>query len=107
MNTKIYVFGDDLLIIDTGETMLHQNICAIENEMEVIFSDGTEATVNYHGEWNITVQKKGNLHLGIIPIPLNDMEHTEPEAVGCTKYSDVLIMKPGLEWVISKTKHNL
>jgi hypothetical protein len=94
---KIYGSSDDLVEIE-GE---------IEDEVglwdagiiNIECSDGTKATIEYQGTWNIKIDNEGSLFDKVI-VSVGDVgEHTDPDAKDCSSYSDVLVLKEGTEWV--------
>lgn len=97
MKTKIYGASDDLIEIDG----------AISDEvndgdsMSFSASDGTKGTISYgnEGSWKISLTNKGKKFLGIVKSVGDDVEHIFPDAIGCSSYSDVLILDEGIEWV--------
>lgn len=106
MITKIYGGSDDLIEIEG----------AINNEANVYLkddgnlpfdcSDGTNGYIEYDedGQWRITVLDAGSLCRIKIASVGEDAAHIG-DATGCTSYSDVLILEPGIEWIkIGKKK---
>lgn len=97
--TKIYGASDDLIEVD-GEVSEEANIIGASN-VSVKASDGTQAKISYddNGEWKIRVEVEGSKYLGLVHSVGDDAEHIFPDAIGCTSYSDVLILDEGIDWV--------
>lgn len=103
MKTKIYGASDDLIEIEgaiedeTGNDGSNSNGYGTS----VKASDGTQATIAYtkDGEWKITMIVEGNKFLGKVNSVGDDAEHIFPDAIGCSSYSDVLVLDEGIEWV--------
>jgi hypothetical protein len=96
---KIYGASDDLIEI---EGAINDEVDCYETCQKGIkfeCSDGTKGNIQYHGEWNISLDNEGSLFQSLIPTIGEDIEHTENDALGCTSYSDVLVLKEGVEWV--------
>jgi hypothetical protein len=98
MATKIYGASDDLIEID-GDCEEEANIMDAEN-VSISASDGTTAKISYEGNWIITVTNEGILFKKLIKgSEDDDCKHTDPDAVGLSNYSDVLVLNDGIEWV--------
>ena len=93
--TRIYGASDDLIEID-GK--ISEEIDYDNKGMVIKCSDGTKGTITYKGEWLIELDEEGLLFEKIIPSN-DEIPHTDEDAIDCTSYSDVLIMKEGLEWI--------
>jgi hypothetical protein len=99
MITKIYGASDDLIEIEgaINDEANHYDIPDVGIKLEC--SDGTKGKLTYDGEWHIKVDVNGSKFRTIINSVGDDAEHTNPDSLGCTSYSDVLILDDGIEWV--------
>lgn len=99
MKTKIYGASDDLIEINGAVTDEVNDYT--EKPITFAASDGTEGTIKYNDEgiWEIDVLFNGSRLLQHIKAVGDDSTHTEPDAVGCSSYSDVLVLDEGIEWV--------
>ena len=97
MITKIYGASDDLIEIDGN--ISDEIDCYNNTNKAIVFSDGTEAKITYDGNWRVKLITKGDLFDRIVFGNEEDKQHTDVDAKGCSNYSDVLIMKEGIEWV--------
>jgi thiamine phosphate synthase YjbQ (UPF0047 family) len=98
MKTKIYGASDDLIEI---EGAISDEIgCYKTCEKGILFScsDGTRGIITYNGDWQILVNQEGSLFEKVVPNN-DEIDHTDIDAKGCTSYSDVLVLKDGVEWV--------
>lgn len=99
MKTKIYGASDDLIEIEGAieDEVNHMSDKAIS----FAASDGTTGSIKYGdgGNWEITVKSKGGKYLQHVKAVGDDLKHTEPDAINCTSYSDVLVFDEGIEWV--------
>lgn len=105
MKTKIYGASDDLIEIEgqINEEASHYNA----KNLKISCSDGTVATINYGGNWNIIILRQGSLFDKLVLGNPNEDPHSDIDAKNCSAYSDVLILKEGIEWVkIVKIKFN-
>lgn len=98
MKTKIYGASDDLIEIEGAISDEHD---AYNFSGTVTASDGTTAKLKYNddGQWEFTVTKEGSKFLGLVKSVGDDAKHIFPDAVGCSSYSDVLILDEGIKWV--------
>ncbi len=97
MKTKIYGASDDLIEIEGAITDEANQYDA--TRVIITASDGTRARITYNGEWKILVEVEGEKYLNLIHSVRDDAKHTIDDAIGCTSYSDVLILDSGIEWV--------
>ena len=99
MKTKIYGASDDLVEIE-GAISEEANPPS-GMKVSITASDGTKGTIVFadSGNWEIELKEKGSKFLGHIRAVGDDAEHIFPDAVGCSSYSDVLILDEGIEWV--------
>ena len=97
MKTKIYGASDDLIEIEGAISEEANHYDAKDVLIEA--SDGTKAKISYNGEWKINVEVKGSKYLGLIYSVGDDASHIFDDAVGCTSYSDVLVLDEGIDWV--------
>lgn len=99
MKTKIYGASDDLIEIE-GAVEEEANHIDAKNIL-IKASDGTQAKISYddNGEWKIRVEVEGSKYLGLVHSVGDDAKHIFDDAIGCTSYSDVLILDEGIEWV--------
>lgn len=97
MITKIYGCSDDLIEIEgaINDEANHYDATRVK----ITCSDGTVARITYNGEWKISVEIEGASYLGVVHSVGDDAKHIFPDAVGCTPYSDVLILDEGIYWV--------
>ena len=102
MQTKIYGASDDLIEIEGAINDEADHYDA--TNLPFTASDGTKAKITYNGDWKFEVTVKGDKFLKLIPSVGDDNEHTEQEALGCTSYSDVLVLDEGIEWVMINRK---
>lgn len=94
MKTKMYGASDDLIEIEGN--ISEELDCHSEKKFE--FSDGTYGVISYNGDWNIELRQEGVLFDKLI-ISNDEIGHTDSDAIGCSSYSDVLILNEGIEWV--------
>lgn len=96
--TKIYGASDDLIEI---EGAVSDEITCYDEKTNFSASDGTKGTISYDddGQWRIEVKEQGDKFSGLVRSVGEDNKHIFPDAVGCTSYSDVLVLKEGIEWV--------
>jgi hypothetical protein len=95
MKTKIYGASDDIIEIE-GEVD-DEIDCYNATNKQIKCSDGTEARIKYDGNWNIIVKKRGKLFDKLVlPYP-DEKPHTDDDCIGCTSYSDVLVLKKGIK----------
>ncbi len=100
MKTKIYGASDDLIEIE-GAISDEVNIYLKDNEkVNFSASDGTNGKISYdnEGNWQIEIIDTGTKLIAKIDAVGDDASHIG-DAAGCTSYSDVLILKEGIEWV--------
>ena len=99
MKTKIYGASDDLIEIE-GAVEEEANHIDAKN-IAIKASDGTQAKITYdeNGEWKICVTVEGDKFLQIVCSVGDDAKHSYPDAIGCSSYSDVLVLDEGIEWV--------
>ena len=97
MKTKIYGASDDLIEIE-GEVS-DEIGCYYATNKKITCSDGTVAKITYDGNWNITIKETGKLFDKIVLGNPAEEPHTDEDAKECSPYSDVLILKEGIEWV--------
>lgn len=97
MRTKIYGCSDDLIEMEGGISDESNHYDA--TRVIIKASDGTKARITYNGEWKISVEVEGEKYLGLIHSVGDDGRHIMPDAIGCTPYSDVLVLDEGIEWV--------
>lgn len=95
--TKIYGESDDLIIFD-GEIVDEYDCSDTTEEINIELSDGTKGTLRYDHKWKVDIFNEGELFKKVIP-SVSDGEEHEGEAIGCSPYSDVLILKEGIEWI--------
>lgn len=96
MKTKLYGASDDLIEI---EGAISDEIgCYNDGPISFVASDGTKGKIKYDGDWRIDYVG-GEMVDKFIKSVGDEAEHTEPDAKGCSSYSDVLIFKPGLLWL--------
>lgn len=102
MYTKIYGSSDDLIEIE-GQINDEIGCFNHKNPITITVSDGTKATIFYHGDWKINVLFAGDKFLQTIDAVCDDRPH-KGNAVGCTPYSDVIVFEQGVEWIKIKGK---
>lgn len=102
MKTKIYGASDYLIEVD-GELSEEFNHYG-KGLVKITCSDGTVAAIRYDWNWHITVKEKGDLFDKIVNGNPAEDPHTDEDCKICSPYSDVLVMKEGLEWVRIKGK---
>ena len=98
MKTKIYGASDDLVEIDgefSDEIDCYEKA---EKGLSIQCSDGTIGTIKYDGDWIINIEQEGLLFDKLIKSN-DEIPHEDEDAKGCTSYSDVLVMKEGLDWI--------
>ena len=98
MKTKIYGSSDDLVQIEGAVCEEHGDYSQAKKGIPFFVSDGTEGSITYNGKWTIDLTKKGKKVMEIIKSVGNDERH-QGEAEDCSPYSDVLVLKNGIEWV--------
>ncbi len=96
--TKIYGASDDLIEIegDVNDEHGEYNFSGT-----ISCSDGTKVKVSYDedGNWKFNKIEYGSKFKALIVAVGDDNKHTEPLAIDCSSYSDVLILDDGIEWV--------
>lgn len=97
MKTKIYGYSYDLIEIEGAVNDEANHYYA--TRVKITCSDGTVARITYNDEWKISVEVEGEKYLGLIHSVGDDAKHIMPDAIGCTPYSDVLVLDEGIEWV--------
>ncbi len=97
--TKIYGASDDLIEIEGDVEEEYGKINA--RNLSINASDGTQAKITYNdeGEWKIDLINMGNKYLDLILSKGEDYKHIHEDAIGCSPYSDVLVLDDGIEWV--------
>lgn len=90
--------SDDLIEID-GDISDEIPVAMRVNLVKFSASDGTKGHISFDGEWRITVIDEGSLFKKVINGNNEEKPHTDPDAKNCAAYSDVLILKDGIEWV--------
>lgn len=98
MKTKIYGASDDLVEIEGAFSDEIDCYETAEKGLSIHCSDGTIGRISYDGEWIITLEQEGILFDKLIRSN-DEIPHEDEDAKGCTSYSDVLVLKEGLEWV--------
>lgn len=96
MKTKIYGYSDDLIEV---EGAVEEEVAYMDKPIKVSCSDGTSAKITYDGNWIFKILETGTLFDKIIPGNPSEAPHTDEDAKGCSAYSDVLVLKEGVEWV--------
>lgn len=99
MKTKLYGASDDLIEID-GAISDETDYPYGAKKKTFLFSDRTSGNIAYNGNWHIQIDIKGDCFDKIINGNPNEEPHTDDDAKNCSPYSDVLIMKEGIEWVV-------
>lgn len=99
MKTKIYGSSDDLVEIDGQIRDEYNNYSDAHSGFNFSCSDGTKGRISYNGEWIIRIAEQGDKFLDLIDNVGDDADHTHEDCIGCTSYSDVLILDEGIEWV--------
>lgn len=84
---KIYGVSDDLIEIE-GD--IRQEIEAYEQVKHICLSDGLIVKINYDGEWNIKIVKKGD----------SPVKYTPSEGVDSKNYSDIIEINGNIGWAI-------
>lgn len=100
METKIFGDSDDLIEVE-GAVSGEVNIYLKDNEkVNFSASDGTKGKISLDDEaqWRIELLAAGNKYKTKIDAVGEDAEHVG-DAAECPSYSDVLILKEGIEWV--------
>ena len=89
METKIYGYSDDLIIME-GQIEGERD-CYHESKVGVSFrcSDGTKGIIKRECDWKITLSEKGKLFKS------NEFIVDEEENI----HSDMLILGEGIEWI--------
>lgn len=100
--TLVYGASDDLIEVD-GAMSEEWNVYDAKN-IKITCSDGTVARIGYDGNWHITVKETGPMFDKIVNGNPAEDPHTDEDCKRCSAYSDVLVMKAGLEWVRIKGK---
>lgn len=106
MKTIIHGESDDLIEI-IGDWQEEFNIPYSINKTKTTIncSDGTKAKIEYDGNWHITIIEKGSLFEKIV---LGNPAEDPHEDIDCIYevpgYSDAIVFKESLEWVLLKGK---
>ena len=98
MKTRIYGASDDLVEIDGEFSEEIDCYSKAEKGLSIHCSDGTIGKIKYDGDWRINLIQEGLLFDKLIRSN-DENPHEDEDAHDCTSYSDVLIMKEGLEWI--------
>lgn len=98
MKTKIYGCSDDLVELDGAIYDEIDCYSTAEEGLTIECSDGTMGVIRYFGDWTIEIDEKGFLFDKVVKCS-DETLHTDEDAKGCSAYSDVLIMKDGLDWI--------
>ena len=97
MKTKIYGASDDLIEI---EGAVEDEIgCYFKPKANITCSDGTTGNIAYDGNWNIIIKEKGSLFEKLVLGNPAEEPHTDEDCKGLSAYSDVLVLKEGIEWI--------
>lgn len=101
---RIYGASDDLLEIDGA--LIEDEVNVIDKPFHIKCADGTIATFTYddNGEWKCNVKAKGINFIEVISSVGDDGEH-EGNAIDCTSYSDVLVIREPLQWIKVNNKY--
>lgn len=100
MKTILSGYSDDLIEL---EGAIIEEI-GYNKKTKFLFSDGTLGYIEYDDYWNIDVKEKGIMFDKIIRSD-EEKGHSDEDALKCASYSDVLVLKTGIEWVyIGKKK---
>ena len=91
---KIHGTSDDLILVD-GNASGEFNYTNGEVNFKV--SDGTKGIIEFKNDWLITVTEEGSGFNRVIE-GRDEMPHIDIDAIGCSTYSEVLIIDGG-EWV--------
>lgn len=105
MVTKIYGASDDLIEMEGGINDEHSEF---DFDGTITGSDGTVVNLKYgkKGEWKFELKSVGDKFMRIVESVGDDKVHVQMDAIGCTSYSDVLILNEGIQWVkIGKTRY--
>lgn len=96
---RIWGASDDLLEIDGA--LIEDEISMPDRPYRITCSDGTKAVFEYSEkcEWKCAVLNKGALFMECIECIGEDKEYTYGNAIGCTPYSDVLVIREPLAWI--------
>ena len=97
-HTLIYGSSDDLVEVSGQLQAEYKNWTLAQRGIPFECSDGTIGKITYDGDWNITLEHKGELFQELRPNVGDNGKHTDL-AFKCTSYSDVLILKDGILWV--------
>lgn len=100
--TVVYGASDDL--IEVGGAISEEWAQYNAKNILITCSDGTTARIGYDGNWHITVKTTGLLFDKIVNGNPAEDPHTDEDCKECSPYSDVLVMKAGLEWIRIKGK---
>lgn len=96
MKTFIYGYSDDLIEF---EGAFYDEIDSYDKTKTIKCSDGTQFALRYNGDWKVENLVKGSLFDRVVESVGDDTKHSDPEVVKYSSYSDVVVMKSGLEWI--------
>lgn len=94
----MYGSSDDLVELEGAICDEFGNYSQAKMGISFSASDGTAGIIKYDGEWKIILHEKGKKFLEIVKSVGEDNEH-KGIAEHCTSYSDVLILKEGIDWI--------
>jgi hypothetical protein len=103
MITRIYGASDDIIVID-GQISDEIDNYSSDKPVKFKTSEGTKGTIQYNGEWKITIKEQGPDFVKVIESVGDDNDHTEENTNDVPSYSDVLIIDGDLKWVKVKGK---
>jgi hypothetical protein len=96
MKQKVYGSSDDLIEL---EGPISDEVMWYKGKARVTCSDGTVFRIEYDGNWHITLIEKGSLFEKLVLGNPAEDPHTDEDAKGLSAYSDVIVLKEGIEWV--------
>lgn len=99
MFTRIYGASDDLIEIDGQISDEVDAYSSSDEPIKFKTSEGTKGTIQYNGEWKITIKEQGPDFVRVVESVGDDNTHTEENTNDVPSYSDVLILSGDLEWV--------
>lgn len=71
----------------------------VKKALKFSCSDGTQGKITYDGNWGIAITETGDKFNRIVLCIPDETPHTDPDAKGCSDYSDVLILNDGIDWI--------
>ena len=95
---KIYGASDDL--VEIRGSIEDEIGCYFDSPHGIKFecSDGTRGSITYLGEWEISIEVKGESFLKLVKSVGDDKDHVDEDCKDLPSYSDVLVLSK-IDWI--------